>query len=138
MNGSGKFLWFGTLEYSAVIQYFTQDPTIHIVVFGHTHHALLKQNWETVGNIYANSGTWIDKKYLNDGALTGTCVVLNTAASSGSDLDNVTLFQAVRGSTGKIEMKRIDEKYLDTTLGFSHMIQDIFFPGVSMLYSKMF
>jgi UDP-2,3-diacylglucosamine pyrophosphatase LpxH len=120
MNGSGKFLWFGTLEYSAIAQYFTKDPQIHIVVFGHTHHALLKQNWETLDNIYANSGTWVDKKYLNDGALTGTCVVLNTAASSGSDLDSVTLYQAVRGSTGKIDMKTIDEKHLDTTLD-SHL-----------------
>ena len=115
MNGSGKFMWFGTLEYSAIAQYFTQDPKIHIVVFGHTHHAMLRQDWETLDNIYANSGTWVDSQYLNDGALTGTCVTLNTSASSGSDLSNATLYQTVRGDDGKISLKKIDEKNLDTT-----------------------
>ncbi len=110
MNGSGKFLWFGTLEYSAIAQYFTQDSEIRIVVFGHTHHAMLKQNWETLDNIYANTGTWVDSQYLNDGALTGTCIVLNTSASSGSDLDNVTFYQAVSDADDKMILKKIDEK----------------------------
>ena len=116
MNGSGKFFWFGTLEYSAIAQYFTpQGSKTKIVVFGHTHHAMLKKDWKTLENIYANPGTWIDSQYLNDGALTGTCVILNTSASSGSDLDNVTLYQAVSDDSGKISLKKIDEKNLDTT-----------------------
>ena len=116
MNGSGKFWWFGTLEYSAIAQYFTpQGSKIKIVVFGHTHHAMLKKGVATLDNIYANSGTWVDRQYLNDGALTGTCVILNTSASSGSDLDNVTLYQAVSDDDGKMSLKKIDEKNLDTT-----------------------
>jgi len=97
------------------MQYFTQDTAIHTVVFGHTHHALLKQDFTTLGKIYANSGTWVDKQYLNEGALTGTCVVLNTAASSGSDVESVTLYQAVSDDLGALVLKKIDEKYLDTT-----------------------
>ena len=115
LNGSGKFFWYGSLEYSAIVQYFTQDTAMHTVVFGHTHHALLKQDFATLGKIYANSGTWVDKQYLNDGALTGTCIVLNTAASRGSDLENVTLYQAVSDDLGALVLKKIDEKYLDTT-----------------------
>ena len=116
MNGSGKFFWFGTLEYSAIAQYFTpQGSKTNIVVFGHTHHAMLKKDSLTLDNIYANSGTWVDSQYLNDGALTGTCIILNTSKSSGSDLDNVTLYQAVRGDDGKMSLKKIDEKNLDTT-----------------------
>ncbi len=113
MNGSGKFLWFGTLEYSAIAQYFTQDPKINIVVFGHTHHAMLKQDWKTLDGIYANTGTWVDSKYLNSGALTGTYIILNTSESSGSDLDSVTLHQAFMGDDGEMSLKKIDEKNLD-------------------------
>jgi len=115
MNGSGMFLWFGTLEYSAIAQYFTQDPKINIVVFGHTHNALLKQDWETLDNIYANTGTWVDSQYLKDDELTGTCVIINTSASSGSDLENVTLYQAVSDDDGKMHLEKINEKNLDTT-----------------------
>jgi UDP-2,3-diacylglucosamine pyrophosphatase LpxH len=115
LNGSGKFFWFGTLEYSAIAQYFIPlKSNINIVVFGHTHRALLKQDWETLHNIYANSGTWIDKKYLNKNALTATCIVLNSAASSGSDIDNVTFYQAVEES-GNVALKKIDEKVLDSS-----------------------
>ncbi len=116
LNGSGKFFWFGTLEYSAIVQYFNpKGSKTNIVVFGHTHQAMLIKNSATLENIYANSGTWIDNQYLNDGALTGTCVILNTSASSGSDLDNVTLYQAVKDDSGKMDLKKIDEKNLDTT-----------------------
>ena len=116
LNGSGKFFWFGTLEYSAIVQYFNpKGSKTNIVVFGHTHQAMLIKNSATLENIYANSGTWIDNQYLNDGALTGTCVILNTSASSGSDLDNVTLYQAVKDDSGKVDLKKIDEKNLDTT-----------------------
>jgi len=113
LNGSGKFFWFGTLEYSAIAQYFTPlESNINIVVFGHTHKAMLKQDWETLDNIYANSGTWIDKKYLNKDALSATCIVLNSAQYSGSEIDNVTLYQSVYEGDEMV-LKKIDEKVLD-------------------------
>jgi UDP-2,3-diacylglucosamine pyrophosphatase LpxH len=113
LNGTGKYFWFGTLEYSAAAQYFSPSGSdTNIVVFGHTHDAMLKKDKATHNKIYANSGAWIDRKYLNDNALTATCIVLNTSASSGSDLDNVTLYQAV-DQEGKMVLKKIDEKVLD-------------------------
>ena len=113
LNGTGKYFWFGTLEYSAAAQYFSPSGSdTNIVVFGHTHEAMLKKDSVTHNKIYANSGTWIDSKYLNGDALTATCIVLNTSASSGSDLDNATLYQAVNQG-GKVVLKKIDEKVLD-------------------------
>lgn len=43
-------------------QYFDHDPSIEVVVFGHTHAAMLKEYKDPQGNskIYANSGTWSD------------------------------------------------------------------------------
>lgn len=111
MNGSGKFWWFGTLEASAVLQYFLPQRA-KIVVFGHTHQAMIRKDLWTTYKIYANSGTWIDTKYLNEGALNRTCVVLNTSGSTGSDLDNVTVYRYMGGST----LQKIGEEYLDTTL----------------------
>jgi len=111
MNGSGKFWWFGTLEASAVLQYFLPQRA-KIVVFGHTHQAMIRKDLWTTYKIYANSGTWVDTKYLNEGALNRTCVVLNTSGSTGSDLDNVTVYRYMGGST----LQKIGEEYLDTTL----------------------
>jgi UDP-2,3-diacylglucosamine pyrophosphatase LpxH len=111
MNGSGKFWWFGTLEASAVLQYFLPQRA-KIVVFGHTHQAMIRKDLWTTYKIYANSGTWVDTKYLNEGALNRTCVVLNTSESTGSDLDNVTVYRYIGGST----LQKIGEEYLDTTL----------------------
>lgn len=111
MNGSGKFWWFGTLEASAVLQYFIPHRA-KIVVFGHTHQAMIRKDLWTTYKIYANSGTWVDTQYLNEGALNRTCVVLNTSGSTGSDLDNVTVYRYLGGST----LQKIGEEYLDTTL----------------------
>ena len=111
MNGSGKFWWFGTLEASAVLQYFLPQRA-KIVVFGHTHQAMIRKDLWTTYKIYANSGTWVDTKYLNEGALNRTCVVLNTSGSTGSDLDSVTVYRYIGGST----LQKIGEEYLDTTL----------------------
>ena len=116
MNGSGRFWWFGTLEYSAIAQYFTpQGSKTNIVVFGHTHHAMLKKDSLTLDNIYANSGTWVDSKYLNKGAITGTSIFLNRPELRPSINDHATLYQAVRDDEGKVSLKKIGEKNLDTT-----------------------
>ncbi|MFP4461230.1 MAG: metallophosphoesterase [Thermotogota bacterium] len=46
----------------AVKQYFNLDPTIDVVVFGHTHVPLVNRFPEgyNTEKVYANSGTWID------------------------------------------------------------------------------
>jgi hypothetical protein len=48
-------------------QYFDVDPTVDVVVFGHTHDAkLIKYNYHGDKKIYANSGTWIDNNSASD------------------------------------------------------------------------
>ncbi len=46
---------------------------------------------------------------------TATCVILNSSDSSGSDLDNVTLYQAVKEKDEPLTLKKISEENLDTT-----------------------
>jgi len=107
LNGTGQFGWFGSLEASAILQYFIPDRA-KIVVFGHTHDAMIKKGTWTEEKIYANSGTWVDTKYLNDGTVNRTCVVLNSSTSTGSDLDSVTVYQYEGGSI----LHKIGEEYL--------------------------
>jgi len=50
-------------DHQAMIQYFLNpNSDKRIVVFGHTHHAILvsSENYKGEKSIYANSGTWID------------------------------------------------------------------------------
>jgi len=104
-----------TLEVSAGVQYF-KDNRANIVVFGHTHKAMVSKSVWTTPKIYANSGTWINKEYLSEGNLTATCVILNSATSSGSDLDNVALWQASTKENGSLDLKLISEENIDTTI----------------------
>ena len=50
----------------AVKQYFDIDPTIDVVVFGHSHVPVINryQNGYDNEKIYANSGTWIDNNLI--------------------------------------------------------------------------
>jgi len=104
-----------TLEVSAGVQYF-KDNRANIVVFGHTHKAMVSKSVWSTPKIYANSGTWINKEYLSEGNLTATCVILNSATSSGSDLDNVALWQASTKEDGSLDLKLISEENIDTTI----------------------
>ncbi len=103
----------GTLELSAVTQYFIPQRA-KIVVFGHTHKVMIRKSIWTMSKIYANSGTWIDEGYLSTGTLTGTFIIFNTSESSGSDLDNVTVCQAVKGDDEPFTLKKIGEENLDS------------------------
>ncbi|WKY44999.1 metallophosphoesterase [Eubacteriaceae bacterium ES2] len=72
----------------AVTQYFDVDPSVDVVVFGHTHVPII--NTFTDGydreKVYANSGTWIDENLLGEDM---TFVVIE----SGSDTSTVRLMQ---------------------------------------------
>lgn len=107
LNGSGV-AFLGTLEESAILQYFVPDRA-KIAVFGHTHRAMLRKSLLTAERIYANSGTWIDEKYLSSGELNRTCVVINTSTSSGSEIDCVTVYQFSSDET----LKNIGEAYIE-------------------------
>ena len=66
MQGSLKTSFLDSMSY---VQYFQNiDSKARIVVFGHTHAPMLKSFTNTNGEacIYANSGTWIDKKIKNN------------------------------------------------------------------------
>jgi hypothetical protein len=52
------------VDAQAVTQHFNVDPTIEVVVFGHTHVPIYR---EIASNkVYANSGTWIDNNTQGD------------------------------------------------------------------------
>ncbi len=111
LNGTGGATAFGSLETSAQMQYFKPDRS-RIAVFGHTHTAMLVEGtWNGKKCIYANSGTWVDTQYLDEGALNRTCVVVDSAHASGSDLHNVTVFRYEGGA----KLRKLEEGLIDTT-----------------------
>lgn len=72
------------VDAQATKQYFDVDPTVEVVVFGHTHVPLLKPIAQ--GKVYANSGTWIDHNTVGE---TGTFVLVEM----GDKADTVSLYQ---------------------------------------------
>jgi hypothetical protein len=93
----------GALDHSfcdqqAVLQYFDVDPTIDVVVFGHTHVPVLTHFSDGYNRekVYANSGTWIDTNLLGP----DMCFV---AIESGATSTTVRLMQYLPdGSIGEI------------------------------------
>lgn len=72
------------VDAQATKQYFDVDPTVEVVVFGHTHVPLMQTI--AAGKVYANSGTWIDRNTVGE---TGTFVLVEM----GDKADAVSLFQ---------------------------------------------
>ena len=52
------------VDSQAVTQYFDVDPSVEVVVFGHTHAPVYREI--AANKVYANSGTWIDKNTLGE------------------------------------------------------------------------
>lgn len=52
------------VDEQAVKQYFNVDPSMEVVVFGHTHLPAYREI--AANKVYANTGTWIDKSTLGD------------------------------------------------------------------------
>jgi UDP-2,3-diacylglucosamine pyrophosphatase LpxH len=78
----------------AKTQYFDMDPSVEVVVFGHTHAPKVLQIAEN--KVYANSGTWIDH---NTAGATGTFVLVGM----GEKADTVDVYQyGADGSLTKI------------------------------------
>jgi UDP-2,3-diacylglucosamine pyrophosphatase LpxH len=73
-----------SVDTQAETQYFDVDPTVEVVVFGHTHVPVLAQIAEN--KVYANSGTWIDHNTLGP---TATFVLIGM----GEQADTVELCQ---------------------------------------------
>ena len=72
------------VDSQAVTQYFNVDPSIEVVVFGHTHVPLY--NEIAANKVYANSGTWIDTNTLGE---TATFVLIEM----GEKADTVELYK---------------------------------------------
>ena len=109
LAGAGIWVW-GNLEVAAQQQYFIPKRA-NIVVFGHTHMALLKtynqydnevlSSPETLpsknqlgppAKIYANSGTWVNRAQTPKGYSNRTYVVISPAKDSTA-LDTVSVYQ---------------------------------------------
>ncbi len=72
------------VDAQAVTQYFNVDPSVEVVVFGHTHVPRLQRI--AANQTYANSGTWIDRNTVGD---TGTFVLIGL----GDKSDTVELYR---------------------------------------------
>ncbi|MDD3880661.1 MAG: metallophosphoesterase [Eubacteriales bacterium] len=78
------------VDSQAITQYFNMDPTVEVVVFGHTHVPLCQKI--DANKVYANSGTWIDTNTLGE---TATFVLL----TMGEKTDTVELYQYTADGT---------------------------------------
>ncbi len=74
------------VDAQATKQYFDVDPTVEVVVFGHTHVPLMQSI--AAGKVYINSGTWIDHNATNP---TGTFALIQM----GDKADTVMLYQYI-------------------------------------------
>lgn len=72
------------VDSQAVAQYFNVDPSVEVVVFGHTHVPLYQEI--DTNKVYANSGTWIDENTLG---ATATFVLI----AMGEATDTVEVYQ---------------------------------------------
>nr|WP_311135741.1 metallophosphoesterase [Acetobacterium fimetarium] len=75
-------------DQQAVTQYFNVDPSVDVVVFGHTHVPVINRYPEGYNRekVYANSGTWIDRNLLG-------ADMTFVAIESGKDTTDVRLMQ---------------------------------------------
>ena len=85
-------------------QYFNLDPTIEVVVFGHTHIPILHESRGEDGSlkIFANSGTWVDHNFdapehtatyvLIESDERGSSVQLLKCSGEGSVKEPVSVF----------------------------------------------
>jgi len=72
------------VDAQAVTQHFNVDPTVEVVVFGHTHVPIYREI--ATNKLYVNSGTWIDNNTLGEST---TFVLLGL----GEDADTVRLYK---------------------------------------------
>jgi hypothetical protein len=135
LAGAGVWIW-GNLEVAAQQQYFVPKRA-EIVVFGHTHMALLKgynkYNKEILSateslpafdqlgpatKIYANSGTWANKSQTPKGYSNRTYVVISPAQTV-SGLDTVSVYRYDPDADGQnmADNLLLDEKNIHLSTG---------------------
>jgi hypothetical protein len=135
LAGAGVWIW-GNLEVAAQQQYFVPKRA-EIVVFGHTHMALLKgynkYNKEILSateslpafdqlgpatKIYDNSGTWANKSQTPKGYSNRTYVVISPAQTV-SGLDTVSVYRYDPDADGQnmADNLLLDEKNIHLSTG---------------------
>lgn len=102
------------LDGQANIQYFqNKNSKVRIVVFGHTHKPMLASYTNTNGDacIYANSGTWIDKKVKSgetaDQDVQNMDFIVIAPQAADNSMIKVERFQYQKGAHISIESKSI-------------------------------
>jgi UDP-2,3-diacylglucosamine pyrophosphatase LpxH len=95
-------------------QYFQNDASkVRIVVFGHTHNPMLKSytNTKNEACVYANSGTWIDKKVRKgetvDQDIQNMDFIVIMPQSADTSMIKVERFKYEKGKHISIESKSI-------------------------------
>lgn len=76
------------LDSMAALEFFRNEKSDkRIVVFGHTHKGLVYHDKGHLGDcLYANSGTWIDQKWVKEGYETMTYLVLDKPSAHHYDV----------------------------------------------------
>ena len=80
------------IDTMATVQYFMNPVSnVRLVVFGHTHAALMntQPNHAGLKSVYVNSGTWIDS---NPGFTTMNFVIITPQGSDPASNSRVTLY----------------------------------------------
>ncbi|MBN2659868.1 MAG: metallophosphoesterase [Tannerellaceae bacterium] len=104
------------IDDQSYVQYFNNEQSnVRIVVFGHTHEPMIKtfSNKEGKEFIYANSGTWEDKKTrdknaaIDQDSIKMDFVVINPVMSNKNKLQ-VALYQYCYGKHVRKDSKTID------------------------------
>ena len=94
-------------------QYFQNDTSkVRIVVFGHTHNPIIRSYANKKGEcVYANSGTWIDKKIKNgetvDQDIQNMDFIVIMPLSTDSSMIKVERFKYKKGKHVSMESKSI-------------------------------
>lgn len=103
------------LDGMSEVQYFkNKDSKVRIVVFGHTHAPMLISFTNTKGEacIYANSGTWIDKKIKHgeevDQDIQNMDFIVIAPQPNDESMIKVERFKYKRGTHVSIESKSIE------------------------------
>lgn len=102
------------LDGMSSVQYFqNSNSNVRIVVFGHTHVPMLKSYTNTSGEacLYANSGTWIDKKVKKgeviDQDLQNMDFIVIEPQAADNNILKIERFQYMKGKHVSLESKSI-------------------------------
>ena len=98
-----------TVDTMAYVQYFNNPASnVRIVVFGHTHLAMLRTYTNHAGqkSIYANSGTWIDP-IIPPATTHMNCVVITPQGSDASSQTTVGVYSYMNNAFSELKKESL-------------------------------